>query len=74
LARASFLEARIRRLAAPSILAWFQDISRGLHPLALADIAAEDFWGTVHGFGSPFEAKKDLLHTEDHGGSRQAPP
>ena len=59
------LSKRIRRLAAPSILQWFQDkITEARTSLTPADIADADFGGTVHGFGSLFEAaKKDSLHT-----------
>jgi hypothetical protein len=59
------LSKRIRRLTAPSILAWFQDkITEARTSLTPAEIADADFGGIVHGFGSLFEAaKKDSLHT-----------
>ena len=59
------LSKRIRRLTAPSILAWFQDkITEARTSLAPAEIGDKDFGGTVHGFSSLFDAaKKDSLHT-----------
>ncbi len=59
------LSKRIRRLTAPSILAWFQDkITEARTSLTPESTADADFGGTVHGFGSLFEAaKKDSLHT-----------
>jgi hypothetical protein len=59
------LGKRVRRVAAPSILAWFQakieEARVSLHPARVADA---DLGGSVHGLGALFEAAhKHSLHT-----------
>ena len=59
------LSKRVRRLAAPSILAWFQaKIEEARTSLTPADVGVAELGGPVHGLGSLFEAAhKHSLHT-----------
>ena len=59
------LAKRVRRLSAPSILAWFQarieEARVALHPGRISD---DELGGPVRGFAAIFEAaKKHSLHT-----------
>src|SRR4051794_5914035 len=59
------LSKRVRRLEAPSILAWFQArIDEARTSLTPRDVADAELGGSVYGLGSLFEAVKEhSLHT-----------